>query len=139
MGATIRRRGLLAGALSGIPVLVRAEVPPITIGFGEALTGGLAPIGKSGLLATRIWADQVNANGGLLGRPVQLVCYDNRSNAADVPGIYARLLDADRVDLVLSGYATNMTAPAMPIVMEHNKLFISLFSLALNSEFHYPR
>ena len=112
---------------------------PITIGFAEAMTGSLAVIGKSGILAMQIWAEEVNASGGLLGRPVKLVFYDNQSNPATVPGIYTKLLDVDHVDIVLSGYSTNMTAPAMPIVMGHNKLFLSLFALAVNAEFHYPR
>jgi branched-chain amino acid transport system substrate-binding protein len=56
-----------------------------------------------------------------------------------VPGIYTKLLDVDHVDLIVSGYSTNMTAPAMPIAMGHNKLFVSLFCLAVNTEFHYPR
>jgi branched-chain amino acid transport system substrate-binding protein len=112
---------------------------PIRIGFGESQTGSLAAIGKTGILAMEIWAEQVNAAGGLLGRPVKLVYYDTQSNPANVPGIYVKLLDVDHVDFVLSGYATNMAAPAMPIVINHNKLFLSLFALAVNSEFHYPR
>jgi branched-chain amino acid transport system substrate-binding protein len=126
--------GLLLAAVSP----ARAA-EPITIGFAEALTGGLAVVGKSGVLAARIWADDVNAKGGLLGRPVKLVFYDNQSNAANVPGIYTKLLDVDHVDLIVSGYATNMTAPAMPVAIAHNKLFVSLFCLAVNSQFHYPR
>lgn len=116
-----------------------AEPQPIRIGFGEAQTGSLAVIGKSGIVAMQIWAEQVNAKGGLLGRPVKLVYYDTQSNPANVPGIYVKLLDVDHVDFVLSGYATNMAAPAMPIVIGHNKLYLSLFALAINSEFHYPR
>src|SRR5690349_2826762 len=112
---------------------------PITIGFVEALTGGLAAVGKSGILAAQIWAGEVNAQGGLLGRPVKLVFYDNQSNAANVPGIYTKLLDVDHVDLIISGYSTNMTAPAMPVAIAHNKLFVSLFCLAVNSEFHYSQ
>jgi branched-chain amino acid transport system substrate-binding protein len=116
-----------------------AEPEPIRIGFGESLTGSLAVVGKSGILAMQIWAEQVNAKGGLLGRPVKLVYYDTQSNPANVPGLYVKLLDVDHVDFVLSGYATNMAAPAMPIVIAHNKLYLSLFSLAINSDFHYPR
>ena len=127
---------LLAMWFGGTPAIA-AE--PITIGFAEALTGGLAVVGKSGLLAAQIWAEDINAKGGLLGRPVKLVFYDNQSNASNVPGIYTKLLDVDHVDLVVSAYSTNMTAPAMPIIMAHNKLFVSLFCLAVNSEFHYPR
>jgi branched-chain amino acid transport system substrate-binding protein len=91
---------------------------PITIGLGMALTGGLAAVGKSGLLAMQIWAENVNAKGGLLGRPVKLVYYDDQSNPATVPGLYTKLIEVDKVDLVISGYATNMVAPAMPIVMQ---------------------
>jgi branched-chain amino acid transport system substrate-binding protein len=118
---------------------VRAAAPPIKIGLGMSLTGPLAANGKSALLAMQIWAADVNAKGGLLGRPVKLVYYDNQSNASTVPGIYTKLLDVDKVNLVISGYATNMIAPAMPIVMEHGKVFISLFGLAVNSQFHYPK
>ncbi len=97
--------------------------PPITIGFGMALTGGLAPIGKAALLAMQIWEEETNAKGGMLGRPVKLVFYDDQSNPATVPGIYTKLLDVDKVDVAVSGYATNMVAPAMPVVMQHERTF----------------
>jgi branched-chain amino acid transport system substrate-binding protein len=112
---------------------------PITIGFGMALTGGLAPIGKAALLAMQIWETETNAKGGVLGRPVKLVFYDDQSNPSTIPGIYTKLLDVDKVDLVVSGYATNMIAPAMPIIIQHNRTFLSLFGLAVNSEFNYPK
>jgi branched-chain amino acid transport system substrate-binding protein len=130
--------GLLAGGtIAGHSFA--ADVQPITIGFAEALTGSLAAVGKSGILAMNIWAETINAKGGLLGRPVKLTYYDNQSNSSNVPGLYVKLLDVDHVDLVLSGYATNMAAPAMPVVINHNKLYLSLFALAINTEFHYPR
>ena len=139
MAMRTSRRAAITG-LGAVAVAKRASAAePITIGFAEALTGGLAAVGKSGLLAMRIWAEGVNAKGGLLGRPVKLVYYDNQSSPANVPGLYVKLLDVDHVDLVLSGYSTNMTAPAIPVVISHNKLFISVFALAANSEFHYPR
>ena len=131
---TSRAQGNATGKTVGT-----GSAQPITIGFAEALTGGLAAVGKSGILAMQIWAEDVNAKGGLLGRPVKLVFYDNQSNPANVPGIYVKLLEIDHVDMVISGYSTNMTAPAMPVVMGHNKLFVSLFCLAVNTEFHYPR
>src|ERR1022692_1334187 len=99
------------------PWTARAQ-NPITIGFGMALTGGLAPIGKAALLAMQIWEKETNAKGGLLGRQVKLVYYDDQSNPATIPGIYTKLLDVDKVDIVMSGYGTNMIAPAMPIVMQ---------------------
>ncbi len=112
---------------------------PITIGFGMALTGGLAPNGKAALLAMQIWAENTNAKGGLLGRPVKLVYYDDQSNPALVPGIYTKLLDVDKVDLVVGGYATNMVAPAMPVIIAHQRTFLGLLALAVNSQFHYDR
>src|SRR5262245_37687448 len=112
---------------------------PITIGFGMALTGGLAAGGKTALLAMQIWQDDVNAKGGLLGRPVKLVYYDDQTNPATVPGIYTKLLDVDKVDVIVSGYGTNMIAPAMPIAIQKDRLFLGLFGLDVNSEFHYPK
>jgi len=133
------RRFALAAAIALACIAPARAENPITIGFGMALTGGLAPIGKAALLAMQIWEDEINAEGGLLGRPVKLVYYDDQSNPSTIPGIYTKLLDVDKVDLIVSGYATNMIAPAMPIIMQHNRTFLSLFGLAVNSEFHYPK
>ena len=104
-----------------------------------ALTGGLAPNGKAALLAMQIAAEDINAKGGILGRPVKLVYYDDQSNPSTVPGLYTKLMDVDKVDIVVSGYATNMIAPAMPVVMQKDRTFFALFGLAVNSEFNYPR
>ncbi|MBV8841110.1 MAG: amino acid ABC transporter substrate-binding protein [Alphaproteobacteria bacterium] len=111
---------------------------PIKIGFSMALTGPLAANGKQALLGMKIWEEEVNAKGGLIGRPVKLVYYDDQSNPSTVPGIYTKLLDVDKVDLVISGYATNMVAPAMPVVMQRKKTFIGLFGVDVNGEFKYP-
>ena len=130
---------ILAATLLGLlGTPARAQQPPITIGFGMALTGGLSPIGKAALLAMQIWEEEINAKGGIIGRPVKLVYYDDQINPATVPGIYTKLLDVDKVDLVISGYATNMVAPAMPVMMQHNRTFLGLFGLAVNTEFNYP-
>src|SRR5437879_4907058 len=96
---------------------------PITIGFSMALTGSLAVNGKSGLLAMQIWAEDQNKKGGLLGRPVKLIFYDDQTNPSQVPGIYTKLLDVDKVDLVVSGYGTNIAAPAMPVIIQHKSTF----------------
>src|SRR5271168_4335381 len=118
------RHHRLAAAVFAAGVLFAGaarSAEPITIGLGMALTGGLASGGKSSLLAMQIWRDNINAKGGLIGRPVKLVNYDDQSNPATVPGIYTKLLEVDKVDLVVSGYATNMVAPAIPVVMQKNK------------------
>src|SRR6478672_7876842 len=112
---------------------------PIKIGFSMALTGPLAANGKQALLGMKIWEEETNAKGGLLGRPVKLIYYDDQTNASTVPGIYTKLIDVDKVDLVLGPYATNMAAPAMPVIMQKGKLFIILFGLDVNHEFKYNK
>jgi branched-chain amino acid transport system substrate-binding protein len=108
-----------------------------------AMTGDLAANGKSALLARRSGKRPSTPRAGwsgarLVGRPVKLIYYDDQSNPATVPGIYTKLLDVDKVDLVIGAYATAQIAPAMPIVMSKNKLFVTLLGLAVNSEFNYP-
>jgi branched-chain amino acid transport system substrate-binding protein len=112
---------------------------PITIGFGMALTGNIAANGRAALIAMKLWEADINKAGGLLGRPVKLVYYDDQSSPPNVPALYTKLLDVDKVDLVVSGYGTNVTVPAMPVVMAHNRLFMTLFALAVNAEFKYSR
>ena len=112
---------------------------PIRIGFSMALTGGLAGNGKQVLAGFEIWREDVNARGGLLGRPVEFVYYDDQSNPANVPAIYSKLIDVDKVDLVLGPYATNMIAPALTVIMQHNMVDVSVTGLAVNGLFHYPR
>ena len=104
-----------------------------------ALTGPLSPNGKSALLGMKIWEEEINAKGGLLGRPVKLVYYDDQSQAAPVPGIYTKLIDVDKVDLVIGPYATVPAAAAMPVIMQKGKVFIILFGLGVNTEFNYPK
>jgi branched-chain amino acid transport system substrate-binding protein len=139
----IRRRTLgklaAAGAASSLAAPAIAQNKPFTIGFSMNLTGGLAVSGKGALLASQIWEADINAKGGLLGRPVKLVYYDDQSNPSTVPGLYTKLLDVDKVDIIASSYGTNIVAPAMPIVMQHDRTFFSLLGLAVNSEFHYKR
>jgi branched-chain amino acid transport system substrate-binding protein len=147
MPATSNRRGvvasfLAAAALAALALPAEAQAPsgqPITIGFSMALTGPLSPNGKSALLGMKIWEEETNAKGGLLGRPVKLVYYDDQSQAAPVPGIYAKLIDVDKVDLVIGPYATVPSAAAMPVIMQKGKVFIILFGLGVNSEFKYPK
>src|SRR5580692_3083500 len=127
----------LAAVLALAPGASAQSGEPIKIGYSMALTGGLAPNGKSALLAQKIWEEDVNAKGGLLGRPVKLVYYDDKSAPAEVPAIYTKLLDIDKVDLIIGPYATAQLAPAMPIVIQRNKVFVTLLGLAVNDEFKY--
>ncbi len=132
----------IAAALIGAVLAAAAFAQsgdPIKIGFSLALTGPLAPNGKQALLGAKIWQEEINARGGLLGRKVELVNYDDQSNPANIPGIYTKLLEVDKVDLINGPYGTNLVAPAIPVAMQKNKLLIGLFALDGNREFHYAR
>ena len=139
---TFSRRQLLKSATAvGLTLAISPAfaADPIRIGFGMSLTGPNAGAGKMFLVGREIWKDEVNAKGGLLGRPVEFVYYDDQSNPSLVPGIYAKLLDADKVDLVVSPFATNQIAPAMPVVMQKKMTFMALFGTGVNDEFKYDR
>src|SRR2546421_3185035 len=139
--SVVRTSGRVLRALVIGLVLAGAALAqqPLKIGFGMSLTGPLAGNGKAALIAMEIWRDDVNAKGGILGRKVEFVYYDDQTSPATVPSIYAKLLDVDKVDLVVSGYGTNVIAPAMPIMMQRNLGFMTLFGLNVNSKFNYDR
>ena len=132
-------RAIAFAALLAVFVAPAPAQEPIKIGFGMAMTGPLGANGKSALLGMKIWEEDVNAKGGVIGRQVKLVYYDDQSNPSTVPGIYAKLLDVDKVDMIVSGYATNMIAPAMPVAMQRKKVFPALFGTGVNSEFKYDK
>ena len=139
MHLILRRLGLALAAVLALGLLRAEAAEPLKIGFSMPLTGGLAGGGKSALLALQIWKDQTNAKGGLLGRQVELVFYDDQTNGANVPALYTKLLDVDKVDLVISAYGTNLIAPAMPVVMQRGKIFMALFGTGVNDNFKYDR
>jgi branched-chain amino acid transport system substrate-binding protein len=115
------------------------EAPPLKIGYCLSLSGALASNGKTAQLAHQIWQENVNKNGGLLSRPVELVCLDDQTNPNLVADIYKRLLDVEKVDVVVGGYGDNSVAPAMPLIIERKKFFLGLMALAVNAKFHYSQ
>lgn len=138
---------LLAGLFAVAFALTTAFAPvaqaqgkkPVKIGFGMALTGALAGGGKQSVVAMEIWRDDINAKGGILGRQVELIVYDDQTNPKNVPGIYAKLLDIDKVDFVVSGYGTNLIAPAMPVVIDRDIVFMGLFGMNNNGKWKYDK
>ncbi len=142
------RRTLLAGIGAALvtvalwPMASSAqaqEKKPIRVGFSIAQTGPLSGAGKSGLLALQIWRDDVNARGGLLGRPIELVVYDDQSSPTMTPGIYTKLIDVDKVDLLIAPYATNPTAPIMPLVKRRDLLLMGNFALDANAQIRHDK
>jgi branched-chain amino acid transport system substrate-binding protein len=135
-------RSLAAAALASLIGLTGAAAQsgnPIKVGAGLSLTGGSAPAGKMLQAAIDLWREDVNAKGGLLGRPVEFISYDDQSTPSNVPGIYTKLITVDKVDLLLGPYATNFVAPAMPTIMQHNKMTFSLTAIGINRHFNYPK
>ncbi|MGA7612195.1 MAG: amino acid ABC transporter substrate-binding protein [Xanthobacteraceae bacterium] len=138
IGRTCVIAALMVAGVFSLPGAATAA-DPIRVGMSMALTGGVAPIGKQVITALQIWRDDVNAKGGLLGRPIELVFYDDQSNPANVPQIYTKLIDVDKVDLLIGPYATNMVAPAIPVLMQSKKTTIGILANAANSKFHYDQ
>ncbi len=112
---------------------------PLKIGYCLSLSGALASNGKTAQLAHQIWLERVNENGKLLGRRVELVCLDDQTNPNLVADLYRRLLDVEKIDLVIGGYGDNSVAPAMPLIVERKRFFIGLMALAVNAKFHYSQ
>ncbi len=129
---------LLFGLLS-ISNAAAQSGEPIKIGLSLALTGAGAAPSKVINTALDIWRDDVNAKGGLLGRPVQLVILDDQSTPANVPNIYTKLITVDKVDLLLGPYGTNFVAPAMPAIIQNKKMTISFTAIGINDKFHYDK
>ena len=122
--------------IAGVPA---QAADPIKIGTGLALTGGGAPAGKMLLAALELWRDDINAKGGLLGRPVEVIYYDDQSTTSNVPGIYTKLITVDKVDLLVGPYGTNFVAPAMPTIINNNKMVISYTAIGINRQYNYPK
>jgi branched-chain amino acid transport system substrate-binding protein len=110
---------------------------PIKIGYSLSLTGALASNGRTARVSHQMWEEDVNRRGGLLGRPVQMICIDDETNPKLVPAIYKRLLDDEKVDLVIGGYGDNSVAPAMPLIMERRRYLVALMALAVNATLGY--
>ena len=120
--------GAAAIALSGAALAQQ----PIKIGMSMPQTGTLGAGGQAALLALRMWVDDVNAKGGLLGRKVEFIVYDDQTNPALTPAIYTKLLDVDKVDLLIAPYGTVPTAPIMPLVKQRDLLLMGNFSFQVN-------
>src|SRR5262245_36016130 len=133
-----RRNALKAGAAlaasTAFPRFAIGQGNPVRIGMSMPQTGSLGAGGQAALLALRMWVDEVNVRGGLLGRRVEFTVYDDQTNPANTPGIYTKLLDVDKVDLLIAPYGTVPTAPIMPLVKERKKLLMGNFSFQVNAK-----
>jgi branched-chain amino acid transport system substrate-binding protein len=125
----ISAAALAAAGLAAGPALAQQ---PIKVGMSMPQTGTLGAGGKAALVALRMWVEDVNAKGGMLGRKVELIAYDDQTNPALTPAIYTKLLDVDKVDLLIAPYGTVPTAPIMPLVKQRGLLLMGNFSFQVN-------
>lgn len=95
---------------------------PIILGGSLGLSGVLAEASAQYKSTYEFWAEQVNAEGGLLGRPVEVLVYDDESDPTAVRGLYERLIQQDEADLLMGPYATFMTLPVIPLAEESEKV-----------------
>jgi branched-chain amino acid transport system substrate-binding protein len=136
MAITRRRFGALVSAAGlSAPAIwtgAQAQAKPVRIGCSISMTGPLSGGVKAGLIGYELWRDDINKAGGILGRPVELVTYDDQSSSAPVPGIYSKLVDVDQVDLLFSPYGANLTAVIMPFVKSRDRFLMGMFGVSNN-------
>jgi branched-chain amino acid transport system substrate-binding protein len=133
--------GLAASAALAAPAIWRegrAQNRPIRIGASACLTGPLSST-KNMVIGYELWRDDVNAAGGLLGRQVELVIYDDQSAPSNVPAIYSKLVDVDKVDFLFTPYGANLTATIMPFAKQRDRFVIGILTLASNDKVQHDK
>jgi branched-chain amino acid transport system substrate-binding protein len=110
--ATLAVAGLLSAPYGRLRPAFAQAPPPIVIGASLSLTGIFADGGKYSLEGYQLWIKQQNAKGGLLGRQIVLKYYDDQSEPATGVRLYERLINEDKVDVIMGPYGTAITAPA---------------------------
>ena len=125
------RRGVMAGLAGvaglGLGPFARAAAPsgtPIKVGQTLSLTGPFAQTGLVHKISSEIYVEQLNAQGGLLGRPVEYLLLDDQSKPDVARTLYERLVTSDKVDFILGPYGTAAILAAMGVAQRYKKVFI---------------
>jgi branched-chain amino acid transport system substrate-binding protein len=100
------------------------EVKPILVGTSVSLSGSYAASGQYSLEGYKLWVEQVNKRGGLLGRPVKLIHYDDKSDANTGVQLYEKLITADKVDLIVGPYSSGVTSAVSTVAEKHKMAMI---------------
>jgi branched-chain amino acid transport system substrate-binding protein len=135
------RLTLAASAAIAAPAIWRegrAQARPIRVGCSASLTGALSGT-KNMVIGYELWRDDVNAAGGLLGRPVELLVYDDQSTPSNVPAIYSKLVDIDKVDFLFTPYGANLTATIMPFAKQRDRFIVGILTLASNDKVRHEK
>lgn len=99
---------------------------PIKIGSILSVTGPAAFLGDPELKTMQMYVESINKAGGVLGRPLELVHYDDGSDASKANGFAKRLIESDKVDVLVGGTTTGSTMSIVPLVEKAGMPFISL-------------
>ena len=117
---------LVAGSALVLGAFSAFAAEPIKIGSVLSVTGPAAFLGDPELKTLQMYVEDINKKGGVLGRPLELVHYDDGSDASKANGFTKRLIDDDKVDILVGGTTTGATMSAAPLVEKAGIPFISL-------------
>src|SRR3990172_8496157 len=112
-----------APATAAPPAVPPTEAPPIRIGASLPLTGDFSEPGTAAKLGYELWVDEVNKAGGLLGRQVEFVLYDNASDPDTAVADYERLITEDKVDLVVGPFSSRLVIPTSEVAAKYGYAF----------------
>jgi branched-chain amino acid transport system substrate-binding protein len=118
--------GLAAGLALAAGLTVASAAEPIRIGSVLSSTGPAAFLGEPELKTMQLYIERINKEGGVLGRPLQLVHYDDGSDAAKANSFGKRLIEDDKVDIIVGGTTTAATMSMVPLVEKAEVPFVSL-------------
>ncbi len=121
-----KMKKLVAGATLVLGAFAAMAADPIKIGSVLSVTGPAAFLGDPELKTLQMYVDDINKKGGVIGRPLQLVHYDDGSDANKANGFAKRLLDDDKVDILVGGTTTGSTMSMVPLAEKSGTPFISL-------------
>lgn len=117
---------LFVGTVLALGSFAAMANEPIKIGSILSVTGPAAFLGDPELKTLQLYVEEINKKGGVLGRQLQLVHYDDGSDANKANGFAKRLIDDDKVDLIVGGTTTGSTMSTVPLVEKAGVPFISL-------------
>jgi branched-chain amino acid transport system substrate-binding protein len=108
-----------------VPAMAQAQEETVRIGIALSETGNLADSAKHYWRGVELWRDKTNASGGLLGKKVEFVIYDDRSDPATSARLYERLITNDKVDLLVSTIGSAQAATATAVAEKHKRIMIN--------------
>ena len=122
----LRRAGFLAATLAVSVFSVAQAAEPIRVGSFLSVTGPASFLGDPELKTLELYVDKINAAGGVIGRQLKLVHYDDAGDASAARNFASRLIRSDRVDIIVGGSTTGATMAAVPMIQQSGMPFISL-------------